>query len=82
MSISEFSKLRGMRLEAEQAIRKLSYRAENHIITIRDLTDPLIDFTDIEIERAEQAMTSLKVIITNAKAEQKKIEEIKSRIGE
>lgn len=82
MSISEFSKLRGMRLEAEQEIKKLSYRAENHIITIRDLTDPLIDFTEIEIERAEQAMTSLKVIINNAKAEQKKIKEIDSRIGE
>ncbi|MEQ8577574.1 MAG: hypothetical protein RIC57_03530 [Balneola sp.] len=81
MSISEFSKLRGMKLEAEAEIKKLNFRAENHIITIRDLTDPLIHFTDIEIERAEQAMTSLKVIINNAKAEQKKIAEIEQRIG-
>ena len=81
MSISEYSKLRGMKLEAEQHIKKLGYRAENHIITIRDLTDPLIDFMDIEIERAEEAMTSLKVIISNAKAEKKKIEDIKARIG-
>ncbi len=81
MSITEYSKLRGMKLEAEAAIKELSFRAENHIITIRDLTDPLIEFTDIEIERAEQAMMSLKVIINNAKAEQKKITEIEQRIG-
>lgn len=82
MSISEFSKLRGMKLEAEAEIKRLGYRAENHIITIRNLTDPLIPFNEIKIERAEEAMTSLKVIINNAKAEQKKIDEINSRIGE
>ncbi len=78
---SEHIKLRGLRLDYQQQLKTLEIRAENHIITIRDKVDPLIDWDEIEIEHAEQAMISLKHLIRQAREIREKIEEINNRIG-
>jgi len=81
MAMSEFRKLNGMKLEAEQKIKELEIRADNHIMTIRTLIDPLLDFKEMEVDRAEQAMKSLKVLHTKIKTELETIRKIKERIG-
>jgi hypothetical protein len=79
--MDEVIKLRGARLDYRQQLKVLEYRAENHIMTIRDKLDPLIEWDEIEIDHAEQAMISLKVILKQANDIREKIEDINRRIG-
>ncbi len=82
MANSERIKLQGRKAELEQEIQELEIRGANHIITIRDLIDPYEEFSKLEVERAEQAMISLKVLVTQAKEKEEMLEKIKKDLGE
>lgn len=84
MANSERIKLQGRKAELKQKLDELETRAENHMITIRSLIDPLaVDtFTDLEVKRAEQAMISLKVLVKKARDKKKKLKEVKEALGE
>lgn len=74
-------KLRGRAAELRDNLRTVKTRADNHIITIRSLIDPLDDIEDMAIERAEQAMISLKVLAEQAKEYRKKLERIEELLN-
>lgn len=78
---TEFRKLNGERLALKQELKTLEIRAENHIITIRDKVDPLIEWDEIEVDHAYQAMKSLKILVKSARDIKEKIEKINQRIG-
>ncbi len=82
MANSERIKLQGRKAELTLEIQELETRADNHIITIRDLIDPYEDFTDIEVDRAEQAMISLKVLVKAAQEKKDMLQKIKKDLGE
>ncbi|MEX1120869.1 MAG: hypothetical protein WED82_01960 [Balneolales bacterium] len=79
---TEFIQLRGHRLELKRQLKSLEIRADNHIITVRNKIDPLLDFHEIEIDHAEQALISLKVIIKEAREIQSRIRKINGQIGD
>ena len=81
MASSERIKLLGHKAELEQRLEELETRAANHIITVRDTVDPYEDFTRIEVERAEQAMISLKALVLQARQKKEALEKIKKDLG-
>lgn len=76
MSASDRIKLRGRAAELRENLQEFETRAQNHIITIRNLIDPYEDLPDLEVERAEQAMISLKVLVTKAREAKKTLAKI------
>lgn len=82
MSASERMKLQGRRSELRGELVQLEARAENHMITIRDLIDPLEDWMDLEVLRAEQAMISLRVIVQQGQEIRDKIKKINKSLGD
>ena len=81
MSANEFTRLAGLRLGYKKDLKKLEYRAENHIMSINNNMDPLIDWEDIKISHVEQSVISLKVILNQAKELREKISKIDDKIG-
>lgn len=79
---SERIKLQGRRAELKEELQELDYRADNHISTIRDLIDPFTNFTELETDRAKQAMTSLDIIVKRAKEVKKQIAQISAELGD
>jgi len=69
-------KLQGRAAELREKLKEYEIRAQNHVITIRDVVDPLDDIIDYEIERAEQAMISLKVLVAKSREAAEKLKKI------
>lgn len=82
MANSERIKLQGRKAELTEEIKELETRGSNHLITIRDLIDPYEDFIALEVERAEQAMISLKVLVTQAREKKELLDKVKKDLGE
>lgn len=78
---NERIKLTGRRAEILEKLREFETRGANHIITIRDLVDPYEEFTELEVDRAEQAMISLKVLVEEAKKLKEQLEKINKALG-
>lgn len=78
---SERIKLQGRAAELRQKLRSLDTRAQNHIITIRDLIDPYESTADLEVERAQEAMTSLKIIVEQMREAQQTLSSIDKELG-
>jgi len=69
-------KLQGRAAELREKLKEYEIRAQNHVITIRDVVDPLDDIIDYETERAEQAMISLKVLVAKSREAAEKLKKI------
>jgi len=63
-------------------LEQLNLRADNFIIAIREIIDPYTDdFTEIEIERAEAAITDLKALHTKAAELKKQIHKMEKDLN-
>lgn len=72
--------LQGRAAELKEQLQENVTRAQNHIITIRSLINIYQDIEEIEVERAEQAMISLKVLVQKSREAQKKLKMIEKEL--
>lgn len=79
--MTEKLKLQGRRAELKEKIEDLQFRAENHIMTIRNLVDPYENFYNLKTKQALQAMKSLDIIVDQAKEAKAQLDKINTELG-
>lgn len=80
--MSERIKLLGRKAELKDKLEELELRAENHIITIRNLVDPFERFDKLKTKQALQAMKSLDSLVSQALEAREQLERVLEELGE